>query len=86
MSESSSQATLEQMSREDLLRVAARDRFVKGQQDNRIALLIRENLELLAIVQEQQSELALMREQQEAMQQALRAEEEKRRLETLPEE
>lgn len=43
---------LEDLSREDLLRVLARDRFVKEQLAGRIAGLIAENTELLGVIQE----------------------------------
>ncbi len=40
----------------DLVRAAARDRFVKGQLSARIASLVQENLELVSIVQELQEQ------------------------------
>ena len=49
--------TAEELSREDLLRILTRDRFVKEQLSSRVASLMHENLELMAIVQELQGTL-----------------------------
>jgi hypothetical protein len=57
---------INELTREDLLRVVQRDRFVKGEMASRIAALVQENLDLVAIVQELQQDLADVR-QSEAM-------------------
>jgi PP-loop superfamily ATP-utilizing enzyme len=53
---------IEEFSREDLLRILHRDRFVKEQLSGRVASLMHENLELMAIVQELQQTLVDLRE------------------------
>jgi hypothetical protein len=58
-----SNTNIEDLSREDLLRVLARDRFVKEQMANRIAALVHENIELVAIVNETQAALGQLRGQ-----------------------
>jgi hypothetical protein len=48
---------IEDLSREDLLKVMARDRQVKGDLANRLAATLAENSELMAIVRELEGEL-----------------------------
>jgi hypothetical protein len=50
-----SNTNIDDLSREDLLRILNRDRFVKEQLSARVANLMHENLELLAIIQESRS-------------------------------
>src|SRR5262245_28468757 len=50
--------SVEDLSREDLLRVLERDRFVKEQLSIRLASTIAENVELLGLVNELQRDLA----------------------------
>ena len=59
-----SNTNIEDLSREDLLRVIQRDRFVKEQLSVRVAGLVHENLELTAIIQELQGTLNELREGQ----------------------
>lgn len=56
-----------EVSREDLIRVIERDRFVKAQMSDRIAAMVRENLELLSIVQELQRDLNDVRQSEQMM-------------------
>lgn len=56
---------LESFTQEELVRMVRRDRFVKDQQSERIKMLLAENLEMLAIIQELQGELAAVRQQLE---------------------
>ena len=58
-----SNVNIEDLPREDLLRVMQRDRFVKEQMANRIAALIHENIELVGLVNEGQAELRELRGQ-----------------------
>ena len=53
-----SNTTIEDLSREDLLRILNRDRFVKEQMSARIGSLIHENIELLGIIQELQGSVS----------------------------
>jgi hypothetical protein len=53
---------LEDLDREELLKVMARDRQVKGEFIERIAALTSENAELHAIITELDSEVAMLRE------------------------
>ena len=46
----------------DYVRIINRDRFVKGELSNRVAALVRENLELLSIIQELQGDLAALQQ------------------------
>ena len=55
---------MEEFSREDLIRVLQRDRYVKEQLASRVGSLMHENLELMGIVQELQRDLAALREGQ----------------------
>ena len=55
---------MEEFSREDLLRVLQRDRYVKEQLAARVGSLMHENLELMGIVQELQRDLAALQEGQ----------------------
>lgn len=57
----------QQPTSEDLMRVVKRDHFVKSEMSSRIAALVRENLELMSIVQEQQQDLADLREGQQLL-------------------
>lgn len=50
--------TLEDLSREDLLKIMQRDRFVKEQLAQRLGAVMAENVELLGLVQELQAELS----------------------------
>jgi hypothetical protein len=59
---------LEEMSREDLLKVMARDRFVKQTLSERLAGMISENAELVGIINEMDSELAEARSALQALQ------------------
>jgi hypothetical protein len=59
-------ADINELTREDLVRVVQRDRYVKGEMASRIAALVQENLDLVAIVHELQQDLADVR-QSEAM-------------------
>lgn len=43
---------------EELVRLTRRDRFVKDQLSQRVMVLLRENLDLVAVVQELQTDLA----------------------------
>jgi hypothetical protein len=54
------QDPLESLGRDELLRVARRDRMVKEMLSNRIAALFAENAELLAIIRDQQVDMARM--------------------------
>lgn len=56
----------EELSQSDLRRIITRDRFVKGEMSSRIAALVQENLDLVAIINELQQDLADVR-QSEAM-------------------
>ena len=58
-----SNTNIEDLSREDLIRVMHRDRFVKEQMANRIAALVHENIELVGLVNETQAELRDLRTQ-----------------------
>ena len=58
-----SNTNIEDLSREDLLRVMQRDRFVKEQMANRIAALVHENIELVGLVNETQAEIRELRGQ-----------------------
>lgn len=51
---SDTQQQLDSLSREDLLKIVQRDNFVKDQLSARVAALMRENLELIALIQDQQ--------------------------------
>ena len=53
-----SQSGIEEFNREDLLRIIKRDQLVKDSLSQRIAGLIRENIELLALLQEAQGDAA----------------------------
>jgi hypothetical protein len=59
---------IEDLDREGLLKVMARDRFVKQAMSERIAGLIAENAELVAICNEMDSDLADARSALQAMQ------------------
>lgn len=59
--------TLDDLSRDDMIKVLQRDRFVKEQQGARIAALLQENLELTAIIQEMQGELGELRQSQASL-------------------
>lgn len=50
------------MTKEELIRVTQRDRWVKAQMAERIASLVQENLGFLAIIQELQQDLADVRQ------------------------
>jgi len=54
--------TLDDLSRDDLIKVANRDRFVKEQLTQRIAAVMAENVELFGIVRELEAELAAANE------------------------
>jgi hypothetical protein len=58
------------LSQQDLGRIIARDRFVKDELASRIAALVKENLELMSIIQEIQGDLAALRESQTLLAQA----------------
>lgn len=49
---------LENLSRDDLLRVCRRDRWVKEMLSARLSSLVAENVELLAIVRDLQTEMS----------------------------
>ena len=49
-----SNTSIEDLSREDLIRILQRSNFVKEQMAGRLAAMTQENLELLAIIQELQ--------------------------------
>ena len=51
----------------DYTRIINRDRFVKAQLADRVAALVRENLELLSIIQELQQDLADIQQGQQVM-------------------
>jgi hypothetical protein len=53
-----SNTNVEDLSREDLLRILQRDRFVKEQLASRIGSLMHENVELLGVIQELQASQA----------------------------
>ena len=55
--------TLDDLSRDDLIKVMNRDRFVKEQLAGRIAALTTENVELYGIVHEMETELAAARDE-----------------------
>jgi len=55
------QQSLEDFSKEELIRIIKRSQFVKEQMNQRITALLGENLELLAIVQELQGDAQQMR-------------------------
>lgn len=57
------QRTIDDLSRDDLLRLAKRDRWVKEQQAGRISALMHENLELLGLLNEANEDLAATRAQ-----------------------
>ena len=57
--------SIEDLSREDLLKILERDRFVKEQLAFRIANLTSENVEMLGLVQEMQHELVELRQAQQ---------------------
>ena len=57
-----SETALEQLSHADLMSVVTRDRFVKEQLTGRVANLVQENLELLALVQQLQREVQQLRQ------------------------
>jgi hypothetical protein len=59
-----SDTQLDEFSKDDLVRIVKRNQFVKEQMSQRITALVGENLELLAIVQEQQTDLAALRERE----------------------
>ena len=52
----------EGFSREDLLKILQRDRFVKEQLASRVANLVHENIELMGIIQELQADIAQLRQ------------------------
>ena len=56
-----SNTNIDGLSREDLLRVVQRDRFVKEQMSARLAGVLHENVELLGLLQEAQTEIAQLR-------------------------
>jgi uncharacterized coiled-coil DUF342 family protein len=51
----------QQLSQEDLVKLLKRERFVREQLNNRVAALLGENLELLAVVQELTAEVQELR-------------------------
>ena len=55
---------IDDLTREDLVRVVQRDRFIKEQLSARIASVMHENVELVAIIQELQQDLGSLREGQ----------------------
>ena len=58
---------IDDLSRDDLVKVLARDRFVKEQYLQRIAALTSENVELFGILREMETEAASLREQLAAL-------------------
>jgi hypothetical protein len=50
------------LTRDDLVKILLRDRFVKAELTSRVAGLVRENLELTAIIQELQGDLGEARQ------------------------
>lgn len=56
-----SETSLEQLSPEDMMSIITRDRFVKEQMSGRVANLVQENLELLALVRQLQGEVQQLR-------------------------
>jgi hypothetical protein len=56
---------IEDLSREDLLKIMARDRFVKDQLAQRLNALTVENVELVGILNEIERELAEARKEHE---------------------
>ena len=57
-----SETSLDQLSHADLMSVVTRDRFVKEQMSGRVASLVQENLELLALVRQLQGEVQQLRQ------------------------
>ena len=51
-----------EIQREDLIRIINRDRFVKSELSNRVGALVKENLELMSIIQELQEDLSVVRQ------------------------
>ena len=51
----------------DLMRVINRDRYVKDELAGRVAALVKENLELMSIIQEIQGDLADLRQGQQLL-------------------
>jgi hypothetical protein len=58
-----SNTNIDDLTREDLLTMFRRERFVRGQMEQRVGSLIAENIEMVGIIQDMQNDLTLARQQ-----------------------
>lgn len=58
-----SNTNIDDLTREDLLTMFRRERFVRGQMEQRVGSLIAENIEMVSIIQDLQNDVTVLRQQ-----------------------